>query len=127
MSYSIFLGQYLGIGLIVMSLAFLLNTKHHEKACNEVAENSTFWILVSSIMFFVGMLLVFTHNLWVLDWRALITLIGWMLLVSGILRLCFQTRMMSWCKKINMKKIPHRVTWITLILGAILLYASIYS
>ncbi len=126
MAYSIFLGQFLGIGFIIMSLAFLLNTKHHEKACNEIAESSTLWILVSSLMFFFGMIIVFTHNLWVRDWRVLTTVIGWVFLISGVLRLLFQNRTMSLCKKANMKKLPHRFCWITLILGAILLYASIY-
>ena len=33
----------------------------------------------------LGMLLVEYHNLWVKDWRVLVTLVGWAALVKGIL------------------------------------------
>ncbi len=127
MAYSIFLGEFIGINFIIMSLAFLFNKKLHEKAYNEIAENSTLWILVSGTTFFFGLLIVFTHNIWSMDWRGLVTLVGWILLVSGILRLCFQTKMMQYCKKATMKKLPHRLVWVMLAVGVFLLYASLYT
>jgi hypothetical protein len=127
MAYSIFLGQILGLGLLVLSLGYLLNEKRSEKALNEIAESSALWILVSGIMFFFGLIIVGTHNLWVIDWRILITLLGWILLVSGILRICFQNASVNMCKKAIMKRVPYRLSWVGLVIGGYLLYAGLLS
>jgi hypothetical protein len=35
----------------------------------------------------VGLLLVLSHNVWVMGWPVIITILAWMILVGGILRL----------------------------------------
>lgn len=37
----------------------------------------------------IGMLLVEYHNLWVQDWRVLVTIIGWAALIKGVLFIAF--------------------------------------
>ena len=34
-----------------------------------------------------GMAIILTHNVWVLDWRVLITLLGWLLAIGGAVRI----------------------------------------
>jgi uncharacterized protein YjeT (DUF2065 family) len=41
------------------------------------------------IALILGALLVAGHNLWVADWRVSITLMGWLTLLKGVLRLLF--------------------------------------
>ena len=41
----------------------------------------------------VGLAIVVTHNVWAADWRALITLIGWIAVVAGTARLALPAAM----------------------------------
>lgn len=45
-------------------------------------------VYVSGVLFFVsGLAIVRAHNLWTRDWRALITLAGWLFLLLGLFRM----------------------------------------
>jgi hypothetical protein len=41
------------------------------------------------IALILGLLIVVSHNVWVLDWRLLITLFGWFGVIKGIIRITF--------------------------------------
>jgi hypothetical protein len=50
-------------------------------------------IYLSGTLFLVaGLAIVQAHNLWVRDWRVLVTLCGWMILVLGLARMFTATR-----------------------------------
>src|SRR6476646_9005433 len=40
-----------------------------------------------------GLAIVNTHNLWVSDWRVIITILGWLAIVRGALSLLFPNKM----------------------------------
>lgn len=45
-------------------------------------------VYLNGLLFLIGGLLIATtHNLWVLDWRALVTLSGWLLVLAGLYRM----------------------------------------
>lgn len=43
--------------------------------------------LSGALSFFAGLVIVRAHNLWVRDWRVLVTATGWLLLVLGLVRM----------------------------------------
>ncbi|MEO1167661.1 MAG: hypothetical protein AAFW97_03000 [Pseudomonadota bacterium] len=44
----------------------------------------------NGIMWFMGGLaVVWFHNLWVRDWRVIVTLLGWMSVLAGLFRMAF--------------------------------------
>ncbi|WP_123812231.1 hypothetical protein [Ottowia oryzae] len=56
-------------------------------------------VYVSGMMMFVGGLaIVLSHNIWTRDWRTLNTLVGWFMLLLGVLRLFTAT---SYSKAFN--------------------------
>ena len=34
-----------------------------------------------------GLAIVLTHNIWTADWRVVITILGWLFVISGIVRM----------------------------------------
>ena len=45
-------------------------------------------VYLNGLLFFVGGLFIATtHNLWVRDWRVLVTLSGWLLMLAGAYRM----------------------------------------
>jgi hypothetical protein len=52
-------------------------------------EDKTITISTGYITFLLGLVTVVLHNLWVLDWRIAITILGWATLGKGIMKIVF--------------------------------------
>jgi hypothetical protein len=87
MQTSIFLAKLLGPILLIAGIAMLVNRKAFDALVQEVLRSSLLFFLLGLIDFSLGLAIVLTHNVWVADWRVVITLLGWLLMVRGAVRL----------------------------------------
>jgi hypothetical protein len=87
MQTSIFLARLLGPVLLLAGIAMLINRKQLEAIAQEALRSPLLLLLLGIIDFAIGLAIVLTHNLWVADWRVIITLLGWFLLVRGAVRM----------------------------------------
>lgn len=83
MNLSNYLAELWGITIAVVSIAFLIKPKRLEKLFAEVKNESTISFL-GVVTFIIGLAMVLIHNLWVLDWRVSITILGWFTLLKGL-------------------------------------------
>ena len=89
METSIFLAKVVGMSLGIGSLAIIIRHKIYKEVV-EQASKSFITICLSGFTFIIlGVLLVSSHNIWTLDWRVIITVIGWAFLLKGSLRIFF--------------------------------------
>jgi hypothetical protein len=86
MPTSIFLAKLLGPILLVAGIAMLVNRRGLDAIAQELL-GSPLLLLLGIIDFAVGLAIVLTHNVWVADWRLIITLLGWLLMVRGAVRM----------------------------------------
>jgi len=87
MQTSLFLAKLMGPFMIVMAAAIALNSDHFKKAIEE-GMNSPISLLIAGMLTLVtGLAIVNTHNVWTLDWRVIITLLGWLSIIGGIIRI----------------------------------------
>ena len=87
MPTSIFLAKLLGPILLVAGIAMLVNRKQLDALAQELLRSHLLLFLLGLIDFSIGLAIVLTHNVWVADWRLIITLLGWLLLVRGAVRM----------------------------------------
>jgi len=52
-------------------------------------DDKTITISTGYITFLLGLITVVLHNLWVLDWRIAITILGWTTLIKGVMKIGF--------------------------------------
>ena len=55
-------------------------------------EDKTITISTGYITFLLGLITVVLHNIWVVDWRVAITILGWTTLLKGIEKIGFPDR-----------------------------------
>lgn len=79
------LAQIIGPTLSVMTLAEMINLSIWETNIPSVT------FLNGVLLFVAGISIVRVHNFWVRSWTILITLIGWLTLIVGLLRVFFPT------------------------------------
>lgn len=93
MDISIFLAKTIGLYLLIMALVMLFNAQRLRAMIDESGHLSAlFFSGVVSVI--IGILIIISHNIFELNWRGLITVIGYLTLIKGIARLIF-TRLSS--------------------------------
>ena len=122
MATSIFLAKLLGPILVLVAVALFVNRKSLDALARELL-NSPALLLLGFLDFAAGLAIVLTHNVWVADWRVIITLLGWLLLVRGVVR----TLVPDQVRLYGMKLMRNRnavtgVLAVVLVLGLVLSY-----
>ena len=84
MSASIFLARLLGPLFIVLGIAVPLKTQMFRAILREFAQSQALLYLAGFFGLLGGLALVLSHNLWVRDWRLIITLIGWLTIIRAL-------------------------------------------
>ncbi len=89
MELSLFLAKVLGLYLVIVCLAVLTHRDEVEKLVKEFSKNDNRLFLFSSgaIILILGLMLVVSHNVWEPSWRGVITLLGWLTVFKGGVRL----------------------------------------
>ena len=83
MQASLFLARLLGPALLIVGVGILLNQRYYRGMTNEFVASRPLFYLASIIGIIAGLAIVLVHNVWTLDWRVLITLLGWINLIRG--------------------------------------------
>ena len=87
MEISIFFAQLYGSLYIILGL-LSLGPKFLGKTIQRT-EDLNFVVSTGYISLLLGLVTVILHNVWVWDWRLVITLIGWSTLIKGIMKMGF--------------------------------------
>lgn len=84
---SLFLSQVIGIYLLVMGLMLLIHHERVKETMKQVAGNKALLTFQGVITLIIGLLIVCSHNQWGSVWEGIISLVGWIALIGGIIRL----------------------------------------
>lgn len=85
METSLFLAQVIGLYLVIQSIVLMVRLKEMQEIVRELIHNRPVLLIISLIATMVGLLLVVSHNVWEANWRVIVTIFGWGILVKGIL------------------------------------------
>ncbi len=123
MDNSIFLAKVLGLYILIMGIVMLVKEKKVKVVIKEVCNDPAMLFLTGAISLIAGLLLVVTHNIWVTDWRVLVTLVGWLALIRGLVRMLFPHLAVRAMNGVLKKKSTYRMLAIlALVLGVVLTY-----
>ncbi|MBS0272207.1 MAG: hypothetical protein JSR85_06120 [Proteobacteria bacterium] len=99
MGISIFLAQVLGLYLLIVGFGLAVNGRRIRVLMNKLIDNSPLLFVSGFIALIVGILLVVSHNIWVMDWRVIITLVGWAALIKGTMLVVFPEALINVSQK----------------------------
>src|SRR5262245_61418683 len=94
MQTSLFLAGLIGPTLLIIGISVLLNRDAFKTMAGEFIASRALIYVAGVLAFMPALALVLVHNIWVADWRVLITRIGWFALVTGAFRLLFPQEVM---------------------------------
>ena len=116
-----YLAEILGISTVVISLAFLVKEKYLKRLFTlmETGESFFLWGLIS---FVLGLAIVLAHNIWIQDWRLIITVLGWLFLIKGLFLLFASELMKKWAKKVENASFLPFVMVVMVFIGLVITY-----
>ncbi|HHP0257296.1 TPA: hypothetical protein ACRZRH_002943 [Legionella pneumophila] len=87
-----FLTTVIGWYLVIVSLFLLFHNEHAKSAMAEIIAHRGSQLIMAIVTLITGLLLVVSHNIWVMGWPVVITLFAWLVLLGGLIRfLCPDT------------------------------------
>jgi hypothetical protein len=87
MTTSIFLARLIGPVALALGLALVIQGAGFRAFATEFMASPALIFLSGIITLPAGLAIVLTHNVWTPDWRAVITIIGWLAIVTGAIRM----------------------------------------
>ncbi|MFH1455727.1 MAG: hypothetical protein ABIF40_02140 [archaeon] len=120
MDITIFLARFWGSFFIIFGLLFII-TRQLGKTI-EMTDDKAFVISTGYITLLLGLVTVILHNIWVADWRVIITILGWSTLIKGIMKVGFPEQIHKQAQRFKYKQ------WVSaffiILLGAFLIFMS---
>jgi hypothetical protein len=126
MELSLFLAKLLGLYLLIFAAVWLLRRNQVESAIHDLFNSPGTLALSGLINLIFGLAIAIAHPLWKLNWQGLITLIAYLAIIKGIMRLGFQEQVKK-NAQIFLKKGFGILLAVMAILGAYLFYAGFLS
>jgi len=84
-----FLATVMGWYFIILSLYMLFKHENLRLVMTDILEQRALFFFVAIVTLIIGLLLVVSHNIWVLGWPLIITLFSWLILISGLIRIFY--------------------------------------
>ena len=89
METSIFIAKLMGPYLLVAGAGMALNTSGFRDVMKAFLKNDAIIYLAGVLALALGLAIVNVHNRWALGWPLIITVFGWLSILSGITRMTF--------------------------------------
>jgi hypothetical protein len=116
-----------GVVLLVFGASFLLNGTYWGFSLKRLIGESTLAFPLYMVLLICGVLMVMGHNLWVADWRVLVTITGWATLLKSVALLLaprLTTAYAGW-SEIALATAVRAGGFVWLVAGAVVTYFSL--
>lgn len=84
MESSLLLARFIGPYIILIGIGLIFNQKVFRQIMEDFLKNPALVFVTGLITFVTGLAIVLFHNIWIADWRVMITLFGWIALIKGV-------------------------------------------
>ncbi len=89
MELSLFLAKLFGLYLLTVAVLWVVRGEAISKVLEEFFASRPMLFLSGLLALAVGIAMAIGHSVWELNWRGLITLIGYLSIAKGIVRIAF--------------------------------------
>ncbi len=108
----------IGIG---MAFGLMMEGAGYSSVLREFIANRALIFLTGILTLLAGVAIINAHNVWVPDWRVIVTVLGWLLVLRGIMLLVFPLTVQVFGDRVAMSQAGITAgAALTFVLGAIL-------
>lgn len=100
MTASNYLALLFGIYILAVSIPMITSQKRLVSMMDEYIESPPLIFLTGVLALIGGISIIFFHNIWTADWRSVVTLMGWVAAIEGIVLIAFPDPLIRFAKSI---------------------------
>lgn len=119
---SAYLARVVGINMCAIALALLIKPDMMRTAMNAILEHRGTVLLYGIFTTIFGSILINVHNEWFWGWPIVITIIGWIVFIRGLMRLFFSEHIRNFTHQFSNRAMYRTAGIISLLLSLFLLY-----
>ncbi len=91
MNLSVFFAQLFGLYLLIISVTGFLKRKFFLQVVKDLLHSPALIVFAGTFNILLGLTIAITHSIWEWNWKGLITLLGYLAILKGIIRVAFPT------------------------------------
>jgi hypothetical protein len=120
--------QLFGIAFFPAGLVWVINPKVFRDLIRDIINNRGLLFLSGLLAIMIGYLLIAFHNTWTLNRSVIITILGWVSLLKGLLIIILpSTQINTFLNLTIIKKYLAVSPWLVLIVGIVSLYLGYFA
>lgn len=121
MELSILIAKIASIIYLAAALGAVFSRDHYRRVFDDLFKNAALTYFIGFTAVILGFLMVNYHNIWVRDWTVLVTILGWLALVKGVLLIAFPRFVQGYSKPIfegkGLQFFPYVAAFVGLLFG----------
>ena len=122
METSLIIARILGVIYFSFGVGLLLNSNYYKEIMQKLLDNAGYMLLAGFFAVVVGFLIIENHDIWTDAWTSIISIIGWIALIKGILILAFPRSFGIFKPMLTGKAMHYVLTPFVLLFGLFFLY-----
>ncbi len=126
METSILIAKIIGVIYFSFGIGILFNKKYYSKTIKNLLDDSTYLVLGGILAVIFGLFIIEFHNNWVENWTVIITVIGWVVLLKGVLILAFPKSLTIFKPLFKADVLNIYLAPLIIIFGIIFLYFGVF-
>jgi hypothetical protein len=123
---TIFLATVIGWFMVIASIFLFFRHEHMKSVIDDVITHPGLFFVFALFTLILGLLMVTSHNIWLMGWPVVITLFSWLVLMSGAIRLAFPDITMKMGKSYFHHPIRMQITGVVLLIVGLFLLFHVY-
>ncbi len=125
MDVSKYLSKVMGIYLIIISMAMLIDMHQFMVNISVLLNDAPLMFVAGFFTLIIGLLAVVSHNIWQWNWRVLVTIIAWLTVIKGA-SIIFYPQYIEYASAqfVNSMSCAYIAAGIDLVLGLVLCYCG---
>lgn len=117
MELSILIAKIIAVIYLSASLGGFFSRDYYRSLADDMYKNAALTYMMGFIAVIAGFLIVHHHNIWGGDWTVLITILGWISLIKGILIMAFPKFMQRLSEPFFTERALKFIPYVTLATG----------
>ncbi|MDP1834349.1 MAG: hypothetical protein Q8K75_00320 [Chlamydiales bacterium] len=122
MDTSIFLARLLGLYLVLMIIGVLINRIFYQQVIDNIIVSPALIAFQGAMALLGGLAIVLYHNRWAPDWTVLVTILGYWMILQGLVRLWFPLQFTDLIRQLRTGNAIYIILGIMGVIGLFLLY-----
>jgi hypothetical protein len=87
MGASVFLARIIGPVFVTIGAGMLVNGRVYQAMMGEALHSHALIYFSGLLVLVAGLAIVQVHHVWSADWRAIISVFGWLMVIGGVVRI----------------------------------------